>query len=425
MAESQYYEEVDQNEVDKETYASMEKMYGKGDAVRTLHHKYTKNGVVATSDHKPVKEDETIFDVPAAWEKLSTTKKAVARGNLGQTNTGIFRKEVVEFKHAAHEPGTTLHDQSADKYFQAVVEFFADEEKSEAEQTAVKDAVTALKNSIGVLNPKHRYLATRNLSRCLNEKAQVMEYEQAVKNRQLFDSNDVLDAQIADQFKELEELLTEFRVDLKKIERMEKDSTAKSDINRKNEELVTTKAKILSVVEDINNLHHQRKLAGKIHQPDYDADRAAFYTFRNDDNIGVYELFRNRADNEQYCLQQFKAAKGCTNAKGFGKDKFNDRRHALDAAIEDLKSDLRQDKFKNVNYFTCHFHTTSGYQQTYLAGKYFHLSPRVQSTLGTIQPITSSSSAGDKKRQATQSLRKSKRSKHVAANKKKKVADLA
>ena len=139
------------------------------------------------------------------------------------------------------------------------------------------------------------------------------------------------------------------------------------------------------MVEEINRLYHKRKLMGVVRQANYDANEAAFYTFRNGDEIDIFELFREQATHAEYNLTKFKADKHCTEAKGFGRNRFENRKEALNASIRSLKTDLAADKYESTLYFTVHFHSTENFKAHACENKYFHLSPRVDNVLSTIQ----------------------------------------
>ena len=344
---SQYVESKSQQEIDQEAHQAMKNMYARKDYA-TVQHKWTARGVFPSCDRIPVEAENTLFDVEEQWDKMSPERKSVVRDNIA-SGACHYHKEVVKYMHTfpLAEDSKTIHEREADHYLQTVVQLFADEGKSEADQNAMKDAVKLLENAITVLSPKSKFLAARNLSCYLNEKAQDMEFAEAARNRTLFESNDVIDAQIKEQKEKLDELLTEIKVDLKRYQRMDGEPAKKKQRASKQVELSDTKGNILSLVEEINRLYHKRKLMGVVRQANYDANEAAFYTFRNGDEIDIFELFREQATHAEYNLTKFKADKHCTEAKGFGRNRFENRKEALNASIRSLKADLAADKYQH------------------------------------------------------------------------------
>ena len=164
---------------------------------------------------------------------------------------------------------------------------------------------------------------------------------------------------------------------------MDGEPSTKKQRTNKLEDLWETTGKIRSLVDGINRLYHKRKLKGLVRKANYDADEAAFYTFRDGDEIGIFELFRTQTEHAEYCLTKWKEDKGCQDTKGFGQSKFIDRIAALDASITSLKADLAADKYEDVRFFTVHLLCTENFKE-HCGDKYFHLSPRVETLLNSV-----------------------------------------
>jgi len=333
---------------------------------------------VSPKDHA-VKDSLTMFDVEEVWRSLSADDKAIVRDTVA-TGQSIYHKEVVNYVNDKQ-----VHQKAADKYLQAVAELFA----GEADQAGVKSHVEALENTLDALSSKSKFLAARNLSCYFNEKAQAVEFQQAVRNRALFDSNDVVDAQIEEKKKELEALIKEdLTTGLNQLARMDGEPRKKKQRSNKQEELRGTRKAIEDLVEVINDLYGQRTLASVVTQEAYDANDAGFYAFRRKgdatNDVGIYELFRKQEKNAEYCLRKFKEDKRCNDAKGFCHDKFSNRVDALKACRNAMQADLAEDKYKDVLFYTAHYHCGDDFKSK-LKGKYFFLSPRVEGKLEQVE----------------------------------------
>ena len=353
---------------------------------RTLFAVFERNKqeVVIQKPHEPVPTVGTQFDVRAKYALLTPDKKLEAK-YLGQKSRSVYEMRSIQFYTTPADGFQTPHDRSADQYEQAVVVNFAEESKTDAEQQRFKDALEELCKAIKVLSDKGQFLACRNISCFFNDKAQVLEFRQAAKNIALFNSNGALDEKNEEQKTLLREQIEELNVDLRRLSRNDDEPAKKRQRTETQKRLVQLKNDIQNIVANINHLYHKRTLAGVVHQADYDAGRAAFYVFRDGNGMGVYELFRQHVDHPEYCLQQFKNSKNCKDAKGYGNDKFSNRSAAMQAAIKEMETYLRADKFKQVHYFSCNFHCTDTFQKQVLHDNYFHLSPHIQDKLDKIQ----------------------------------------
>tara|TARA_A100001015_G_C15020594_1_gene727782 strand:+ start:175 stop:1341 length:1167 start_codon:yes stop_codon:yes gene_type:complete len=369
----------------KKNFDELVKIYDpKGNRTLFAVFERNKQKVVIQKPHEPVPTEGTIFDVRAKYALLTPDKKLEAK-YLGQKSRSVYETRSVQFYTTPVDGFPTPHDRSAEQYEQAVVENFADESKTDAEQQRFKDALGEVFKAIKVLSDKGQFLACRNISRFFNDKAQVLEFRQAAKNIALFNSNGALDEKIEEQKTLLEEQIEELNVDLRRLSRNDDEPAKKRQRTETQKRLVQLKNDIQKIVANINHLYHKRTLAGVVHQADYDTGRAAFYIFRDDNGVGVYELFRQQVDHPEYCLQQFKNSKNCKDAKGYGNDKFSNRSAAMQAAIKEMETCLRADNFKHVHYFSCNFHCTETFQKQALRDNYFHLSPHIQEKLDKIQ----------------------------------------
>jgi hypothetical protein len=381
-------EDEDEEQVSNEAYDKMKKMYTKRE-YRTNRSSWNRNQnqVVVSEKHQPVDTENIIFDVPEQYGLLTAEKKLETKRELGQNNRCAFERRVVNFKHKEQPEGVgfNLHDRAAREYFQKIEELFTDET---LDVQPLRDAKEALLAALNVLPRKSKFLALRNFSCFSNEMCQVLEYEQAVENEALFDSNDALDAKIEEETTRLNELIMGLNYQLmQKRRNVGSEPAKKKQRTSINAQMADIKKDIFEAVENINALHHQRTLAGVVQAGDFEANRVKFYTFRNENHVGVYELFVQQAVNPGFNYTKFKTEKRCTgrgDTKGFGKEDYERRGTALKTAIADLQTDLMKKNFKKWNYFTCHYHGTEADKALY-ENKYFHLSSRVHDVLNTIQ----------------------------------------
>ena len=127
---SQYVELDNQEDINAEAFKEMKRMYARKDYA-TVQHKWTVKGVVPACEHKPVEAEETMFDVEGQWNKMSPEQKAVVRDSIA-SGASNYHKEVVKYVHTdpLAKGEQTLHERESDRYLQAVVELFAEENKS-------------------------------------------------------------------------------------------------------------------------------------------------------------------------------------------------------------------------------------------------------------------------------------------------------
>tara|TARA_A100001015_G_scaffold260119_1_gene304590 strand:+ start:46 stop:1188 length:1143 start_codon:yes stop_codon:yes gene_type:complete len=310
---------------------------------------------------------ETLFDTMIPDHKLQTPY-------IGQGNTQPFNKLIRE-----HKLDENVHKNFAEKFLQGAVEAMCEDGGHTAEgMEALKNAYNGLVSVVqGINNAKYKHMALRNISCSINELAIHEEYVQAQKNEELFDSDTGKKEDIEKDIKKLRDEIENLKTDTRRAQ-------GSSDKNFK-KLIVKTKINVVEKVEALNEKIGSLKLVSRITNSDYDQNKACFYAFTtskdNGKHIGVYELFRNEADDPIYCHHAFKTKLGCNKSKGFGKDiggkRFSNRQDALKAAIEYLTTEMRQDNYDHINYFRVYFHGSEAAKQIY-EGNYFHLSPKIR-----------------------------------------------
>lgn len=331
--------------------------------------------VVNDSVFKPL-QPAKLYDVRGWFQNLVPEDKLAAK-YIGQGNRQPFHRQIVEYKI-----DNEIHTKDgAEKYLQGAVEAMASDKRCTGEVEQLVNGYNIILRSLGnIENPKYKHLVFRNISAAFNELAVHEEYLQARRIETLFDSNIAVDASIVETLHRVDYEISCLNCDYYRF----KDSNNTSNIKL----FEKTKSHVRAGVSEVNEKMAERKLVQVISQKDYDQNKAGFYAFTdskdNGAHIGIYELFRYRADNEEYCLDTFKTKYGCKKAKGFGQDingkKFADRKNALAAAIEYLTTELRQDDTLHIKYFKVHFHGSEAAKRIY-HGNYFHLHPKIKDML--------------------------------------------